>query len=122
MKPLKEMNNLDKGKMLFDLFPEHRQSFVESLKEACEYFEKYKNEEEKEWTPNSLITFEFWFQLSETILKSIIKNTPFIYKKKGVFVDQLFDGYIALFTIDQLIKYSEQSMDFKFKNFVKSIF
>ena len=105
MKPLQNMNNVDKGKLLATLFPEQVQGTLDSLTEAHAFLNNNEETLRNSWE-NSLITFDFWMQLAEQAHNIISDYGQKLSKSTSLFSDQLFDGYIAIFTIDCIAKQS----------------
>jgi len=97
------MNNVDKGKLLATLFPEQVQGILDSLTEAHAFLNDNEETLRSSWE-NSLITFDFWMQLAEQA-HGITGNYGYkLAKSTSLFADQLFDGYIAIFTIGCIVK------------------
>jgi hypothetical protein len=103
MKPLQSMNNVDKGKLLATLFPEQVQGILDSLTEAHAFLNNNEETLRNSWE-NSLITFDFWMQLAEQSHGIISNYGQKLSKSTSLFSDQLFDGYIAILTIDCIAK------------------
>ena len=103
MKPLQSMNNVDKGKLLATLFPEQVQRILDSLTAAHAFLNENEETLRSTWE-NTLLPFDFWMQLAEQV-QSIIRNYgQKLTKSTSLFSDQLFDGYLAILTIDCIVK------------------
>lgn len=103
MKPLQNMNNVDKGKLLATLFPEQVQGILDSLTAAHAFLNENEETLRSTWE-NTLLPFDFWMQLAEQA-HSIIRNYgQKLTKSTSLFSDQLFDGYLAILTIDCIVK------------------
>lgn len=97
------MNNVDKGKLLAALFPEQVQGILGSLTAAHAFLNENEETLRSTWE-NTLLPFDFWMQLAEQA-HSIIRNYgQKLTKSTSLFSDQLFDGYLAILTIDCIVK------------------
>lgn len=97
------MNNVDKGKLLATLFPEQVQRILDSLTAAHAFLNENEETLRSTWE-NTLLPFDFWMQLAEQV-QSIIRNYgQKLTKSTSLFSDQLFDGYLAILTIDCIVK------------------
>lgn len=106
MKAVNEMNNVERGKLLADLFPSELQGILDAIPLIYKMLSDNKEEIAGNWD-NGLITFDFWLSLANRIDGIIAKEGKQLLKSRR-FSDQLFDGYNALFTIDCIVKYSEK--------------
>lgn len=97
------MNNVEKGKLLAALFPEKVQGILESLTAAQAFLNENEETLRSTWE-NTLLPFDFWMQLAEQAHSIIRQYGQRLAKSTSLFSDQLFDGYIAIFTIDCIVK------------------
>lgn len=115
------MNNVEKGKLLADLFPDELENIIKKLEENYCFLQEKKEEIFKKWK-NDLITAHTWYQLAEFVNNAISKEQKRLLKSRR-FADQLFDGYLALYTIDCIVKYAQsEKMDTKFYHLVSALF
>lgn len=105
MKPLQSMNNVDKGKLLATLFPEQVQGILESITAAHAFLNENEETLRSTWE-NTLLPFDFWLRLAEQAREIINNYGQKLAKSTSLFSDQLFDGYIAIFTIDCIAKHA----------------
>ncbi|WP_159798906.1 hypothetical protein [Flavobacterium sp. MK4S-17] len=105
MKPLQSMNNVDKGKLLATLFPEQVQGILDSLTAAHSFLNENEETLRSTWE-NTLLPLDFWLQLAEQAREIINHYGQKLAKSTSLFSDQLFDGYIAIFTIDCIVKHA----------------
>lgn len=103
MKPLQSMNNVDKGKLLATLFPEQVQGILDSLTAAHAFLNENEETLRSTWE-NTLLPFDFWLRLAQQAKEIINNYGQKLAKSTSLFSDQLFDGYIAIFTIDCIAK------------------
>ena len=99
------MNNVDKGKLLATLFPEQVQGILDSLTAAHAFLNENGETLRSTWE-NTLLPFDFWLQLAEQAREIINHYGQMLAKSTSLFADQLFDGYIAIFTIDCIVKHA----------------
>lgn len=97
------MNNVEKGKLLATLFPEKVQGILESVTAAQAFLNENEETLRSTWE-NTLLPFDFWMQLAEQAHSIIRQYGARLAKSTSLFSDQLFDGYIAIFTIDCIVK------------------
>lgn len=123
MKALMEMDNVEKGYLLAKLFPERLKDLTSFIQRETERFRTNEDFLHSNWGDNTLITSSFWYGLvgqTEQILK---RYNAWMYTSPRLFSDQLFDGYIAIFTTNCLMEYmDDQECDQKFKQAVHLLF
>lgn len=120
MKSLENMTNLEKGKLLANLYPNEIQGILNSIESTFKMLFENKEDFERNWD-YPLISFGPWIRLAELCNEVIIKN-----KRKllvgNYFATKLFNGYISLFTIDCILKYAEEKKDTRFWHLVQALF
>jgi hypothetical protein len=121
MKPLQNLNNVEKGKLLAALFPEQMQGILESLQQACQYLTDNEEEIRSTWD-NGFIPFEFWYRVAGNVADAIVRNGKGIAKSSSLFADHLFDGHNALFTIDCIIRQAKHNDNDKYRQAVALLF
>jgi hypothetical protein len=105
MKALHEMNNVDKGYLLAQLFPQEMENIVAALQRKCEFTKQQENKLREKWD-DGFIPFDFWLSLATDIERIIKTYKNKLHQSTRVFSDQLFDGYLAIFTNDCIVKYA----------------
>lgn len=118
MKSLEQLTNVDKSKLLHELFPDEVPSMLQYTKEMCTLIDKDKDTLQADWN-NGLLTADFWFTLSSNANRTIEKYGNKLEKSSRLFSDQLFDGYAALFAVECIVKYASQRSDNK--KFIKAV-
>jgi hypothetical protein len=122
MKSLKEMNNTEKARLLYDLFPEEMPALIENLIKVCADFLTYKEEYAKGWK-DGFVPFDYWFALSQETAAILKKHGFTMRKSSRVFSDQLFYTYTIVFVNDRIVKYAQGvSMNEKFKKAVEMLY
>lgn len=121
MKTRHEMNNVERGKLLADLFPDELQGVLDAIPLIYEMLSENKDDIASKWD-NGLITFDFWFRLADDVNAIVAKQGKQLLKSRR-FADQLFDGYYALFTIDCIVKHAgKERRDSNFYHMVCALF
>lgn len=121
MKALNDMGNLDRGKLLADLFPEQLPNIILFIEQKAASFLQSDNEQTTFWGHPE--TDGFWSEVVTDIKQAIKKYAPRMAKNTRLFADQLFDGNNALFTIYCLNAYTRKpSCDPKLKQAITLLF
>ena len=122
MKPLEQLINVEKGKLLHELFPNEMPALFHHIKETCNLIDTDKDTIRAHWK-NGLLTADFWFTLSGNANRIIDKYGAKLEKSSRLFADQFFDRYTAIYTIECIVKYaSSKTADKKFINAVAMLF
>ncbi|RCH56819.1 hypothetical protein DJ568_02900 [Mucilaginibacter hurinus] len=123
MQPLTLMNNVAKARLLHSLLREEIPEFLGYLNELTETVLNDKEHIREEWD-NGFLNVEMWFELAERVQAIMAKYPKDLYRSPNVFADQLFDGYLAMFTRHALNLYVqlEKQTDPKFKAAVELLF
>lgn len=95
MKPIEQMNNVDRAQLLHQLFPEEIPAFVDYVKRVCQTIKEDEATEQAKGT-HGIVTFEFWLQLASDTERRIDRYGEQLHKRARLFADQLFDGQNAL--------------------------
>lgn len=119
MKPLHILNNVEKAKLLHDLFPDEIPAILEYVKSLSITIEEEKEMLNSKWD-NQLFSFVFWLSLANDAKKKIDQYGKKLHKSSGLFADQLFDGYAALYLAHCLIQLTSQK-EHENKKFVKAV-
>lgn len=121
MKTRHNLNNVERGKLLADLFPDELQGILDAIPLIYETLSRNKADIAGQWN-NPLITFDSWFRLATGVNTVITEHGSKLLKSKR-FSDELFDGYYAFFTIDCMVKYAEKERkDSNFYHMVIALF
>jgi len=116
MQPLKQLNNIQKARLIHALFFQEMPAFLEFPEAQCLMIEDNREEIKREWKQN-LLTADMWLELSEETARCLKKFGKGLRNSSAVFSDQLFFGYGAIFMNHQLQQYVENNRhaDPKFK-------
>ena len=104
MKPLNKMNNVEKGKLLFELFPEEMPLLIAFIKE---FTQSIVNDPAKlKVKPiDQIHTTEFWQGLVDNAKVKLDLYGNKLAKRSRLFIDQLFDGCNSLYACYCLHEY-----------------
>lgn len=122
MQPLKILNNIQKARLLHSLFFGEMPQFLAFLAETTEHILANRKKVRENWK-DQLFGAELWLTLAEDTKRTISKYQKELERSSPVFAEQLFSGYTALYTVQQLINYGERSdTDPKFTQAVELLF
>ena len=105
MKTIDQLLNVDKAKIMFDLFRNEIPEFLEYTQTIADKVTQDKEELLANWT-NPFLSYHQWLNLSERVNGVIKKYGKNLAKSSNLFADQLFDGYLAIFSNHCLEQYS----------------
>ena len=111
MKSLEQLNNVERAKLFFELFPENIPGIICCIKSIAGTICNDPADMKQKWK-HQIFTAGFWIGLTADIRKRIDKYLQRLAKSSRLFSDQLFDGYNALFSVhclQQYIKAEENS-------------
>jgi hypothetical protein len=123
MQPLKLLNNVQKARLLHNLMTDEMSAFVAYVKGQSEHLEENRESIAENWK-DQLFGVGFWFELAEEAGKKINRYNKELLKSSTVFSEQLFDGYMAIFTIHCLTQFvaTGKYNDPKFEHAVNLLF
>ncbi len=105
MKTFRQLNNVEKARLLFQFFPEEIPAYINTVQGMCAAIQENEAEYRAQWD-NGLLKFDFWLSLVARAEKVIKQYGKKLHSNSRLFTDQLFDGYQALFTIHCLRGYA----------------
>jgi len=115
MKAITEFNNVDKARVMFDLFRNEIPEFITYAQTIAETIKRDKEQLIANWN-NPFLSYHQWFELSERVAGAIKKYGNKLTKSGSLFADQLFDGYLAIFSNHCLEQYgANKAQSLKFK-------
>lgn len=123
MQTLDNLNNVQRAKLLFDLLPADIPAFVDFTKSLAERVKENPEALREQWG-NPLVHIDMWMRLAQAVYKSIEKYGIKLSKSGRLFSDQLFDGYLALFSVhclQQFVQHAELK-ERRFKTAVELFF
>ncbi len=108
MQPLKILNNVQKARLLHNLLYSEMPAFLAYLGETTAHTLTEAESVKQNWSAQ-LLSAELWLSLAEEVSRKLSRYGKDLQHSSPVFAEQLFSGYTALYTVQQLINYSEQS-------------
>lgn len=106
MKILKQLDNVEKAKLLHAWFPDEMGGFLETMKGMCE--EMLNNEAQLRANPqDGIFSIDLWLSLAKNAIELLKKYNNHLHKSNRVFSDHLFDGYQAMLSAHCLIAYAK---------------
>jgi hypothetical protein len=108
MKSINQYNNVEKARALHQLFPNEIKNFIAFTKTHAEQTIAQKEELAKQWD-NQPFQFDFWLHLAEQVAKQTKFYNGKLVTNGKLFSEQLFDGYLAIYTNNCFDLYTKQS-------------
>lgn len=123
MKPLQLLNNVQKARLLHSLLINEIPEFLAYLNEFSETVLNDKERISAEWK-DQLFEVGMWFELAAEVQRVMARYSKDLYKSSKVFAEQLFGGFMAVFTAYALVQYVTlgRNTDPKFKPAVELLF
>lgn len=104
MKTIEQLTNVDKAKIMFDLFRNEIPEFLEYVVFMADKVINDKDELIANWN-NPFLNYHQWLSLSEQVSATVKRFSKSLSKSSNVFAEQLFGGYSALFSNHCLEQY-----------------
>jgi hypothetical protein len=105
MKAIEKLTNVEKAKLLHQLFPGEIVAFLDFVQDMCDTVQEEEKTQGLKWD-DGLITFDFWLSLVNQIDRLLKKYSRKQFNSEHLFADQLFDGYLAMYMVHCLIIYT----------------
>jgi len=123
MASLKELNNIQRARLLHQLFPEEIPGVLNFIAETCMVINNHPQIIRANWK-NEQFTVELWLVLAldvECLIKRHGKNLEI---QAIIFAEQLFSGILSVFLIHCLMQYAicNKSVDPKFSTAIDLFF
>ena len=96
MKMINSLTNVDKAKLLHELFPNDIPAFLEFTKGMCTSIKEDEQAQRDKWELG-LFGFDFWLTLINEAERKIRQYGNKLEKSSKLFSDQLFEGYLAIY-------------------------
>jgi hypothetical protein len=106
MKTLKQMNSVEKARVLHTWFPEEIPALLDTIQGMSREIIENEAEQRINWQ-GGLFGFDFWLQLAGQAERIIKQYGKALHKSSRVFSDQPFDHYQAIYTTYCLIAYAK---------------
>ena len=95
MKPLENLTNIERAKMLHQLFPHEMPALIDYTEGVCIAIIQEEKRHRANWE-NGLITFDYWLSLVKQVKQNIEVYGKAMGKRSGLFAEQLFSGHLAM--------------------------
>lgn len=105
MKPLENLINVEKARLLHELFPQKIPVLLEYTNNLCLTIQEDEQLTRSQWE-NGLLTVEAWLSFVEEVRSKIDKYGKRLHTQSRLFADQLFDGYTALYMVHCMTLYT----------------
>lgn len=96
MKPLHELNYVEKGKLLHELFPEETVNWIDFLKNVTDSLTNDPQQITENWS-STFVSYEHWKKLTEVVQQKLATHGTEMKISSRLFGDQLFNGYSAMY-------------------------
>lgn len=97
MNKLSHLNNVEKAKLFFDLFPDEITIAVSEIRSMCEAITEQQEELRNDWPKNHIISANYWIQLAVEIIPYCkAYSAPKAKFSHPKLAHDLFDGLYAL--------------------------
>lgn len=105
MKPLENLINVEKARLLHELFPQEIPALLEYVSNMCLTIQEDEQLTRTQWE-NGLMTVEAWLSFVEEVGNKISRYGKRLHAQSRLFADQLFDGYAALYMVHCMTLYT----------------
>ncbi|WP_143053762.1 hypothetical protein [Parapedobacter koreensis] len=106
MKALEKLTDMDKAKLLHDLFPNEIKPLLDYISRYCEDLKFNPDKHSKGWSNRAIMTFEYWQGLGEQVEETITLHYMGLLKFSGTFSAELFYGIKGAFVIQCLLRWA----------------
>lgn len=106
MKALKDMSNVEKGKLLAELFPDKIPGILDYIDRYHYDLVEKKDMYSRNWNKNH-ITVEDWYAMAHDVFSRVVQQKKQMIKRSKRFADQLFDSERSQFTIRCIVRYAD---------------
>jgi len=104
MKTIEQLTNVDKAKIMFDLFRNEMPDFLDYIRYMADRVANDRDELIINWN-NPFLSYQQWLSLSEQVVVTAKRYGKSLSKSSNFFAEQLFGGYLAIFSNHCLEQY-----------------
>ncbi|MDR6941395.1 hypothetical protein [Mucilaginibacter pocheonensis] len=104
MKTIEQLTNVEKAKIIFDLFKSEIPAFLEYAQAIADKVSNTQEELIPNWN-NPFLSYHQWLSLATTVNDTVSRKRNSLVKSANVFAEQLFAGYLAIFSNHCLEQY-----------------
>jgi len=105
MKPLEQLINVEKARLLHQLFPQEIPALLAYTGNLCKTIQEEEQLLRSQWD-NGLFTVDAWLSFVNEVGNKINRYGERLHTQSRLFADQLFDGYLALYMVHSLTQYT----------------
>jgi len=105
MKPLAQLLNAEKGRLLFELFPQEMPAALQYIQNLSLTIQEEQETIRPTWQ-DGLLSFDLWLSLAAVTERLIRKYGKQLEKSSKLFSEQLFEGYQAVYMAHCLIQFT----------------
>lgn len=105
MKPLENLTNIERAKMLHQLFPEEMPALIDYTEGVCIAILQETERHRANWN-NPLITFDYWILLIKQVKQNIKEYGMGMCKQINLFTEALFSGHLAMVMVHSMYLYT----------------
>nr|WP_288813122.1 hypothetical protein [uncultured Sphingobacterium sp.] len=95
MKPLENLTNTERARMLHQLFPHEIPALIEFTEGVCLAIIQEEKRHRANWD-NGLFTFDYWLSLLVQVGQNIGVYGKAMGKRSALFAEHLFSGHLAM--------------------------
>ncbi|MEJ2880369.1 hypothetical protein [Pedobacter sp. GR22-6] len=107
MKALQNFTNVDKAKMIHELFPQEMPALIDFIKGMCVSIKANEAKCRSEFW-EGLFTFDYWLHLLKLVEDVIDNRKKLLCRSSKAFSKLLFEGYLACFSNHCVQVYTSQ--------------
>jgi len=96
MKPLEQLINVEKARLLHELFPQEIPALLEFTNNMCLTIQEDEQVTREQWK-NGLLTIEAWLSFVEEVRSKIDKYGKRLHTQSRLFADQCLMAYRIVF-------------------------
>ncbi len=97
MKPIEDLTNVDRAKLLFQLFPKEMPTLIEFITSMCITIKEDEQVNRSKWD-NGFMDFDYYLSMINQVQERIERYGKKLHSSYHLFGDQLFDGMLAIYT------------------------
>jgi len=123
MNTLQQLTNVERARLLYSLFREEIPVLLDFVVEFGKSIKENEEVNHANWD-NGFMGFDFWLSLLDNVEARIIHYKKPLIRNGKLFADQLFDGYLAIYSAQALRAFvgRDKHTDPKFKTAVDLFF
>lgn len=105
MKPLEDLINVEKARLLHEWFPQEIPALLTFTYNMCLTLLEDEQKVRSQWQ-NGLLTVDAWLSFIRAAKDRIDKNEKKLQTQSDLFADELFEGFIAVYMVHCITLYT----------------